>query len=265
MTTQRRRKLSDASEPWNTTLRDAFAVLETDPSVHPAAKMLRGVGDTVRGVVGLACRLHALQQVVDCIRIGIITIDGDDRLLSVNKAARRFLEQRSGLTDQKGKLTCTHGESAPAFAAALARARGAGAPPAEPRQATLAIPRSSGRRPLAVMVTSLAPEEFRALDVDSITAPVLITLSDPDADLDLRADSVASLLGLTLTEARVAVAIVADIGLDEYAKQAGVTIGTARWTVKQAMEKLGCRRQSELVRLVATSVAGVVLDPPPRA
>jgi DNA-binding CsgD family transcriptional regulator len=42
------------------------------------------------------------------------------------------------------------------------------------------------------------------------------------------------------------------------AEEARITINTARWTLKRVLAKTGCRRQSELVRLILASAAGVV-------
>jgi DNA-binding CsgD family transcriptional regulator len=44
----------------------------------------------------------------------------------------------------------------------------------------------------------------------------------------------------------------------EYAEQAGITPGTARWTLKRVLQKTGCRRQSELMLLLAASLAAIM-------
>ncbi len=46
--------------------------------------------------------------------------------------------------------------------------------------------------------------------------------------------------------------------LEEYAEHAGISSGTARWTLKKILEKTGCGRQSELMLLLAGSAVGMV-------
>lgn len=68
----------------------------------------------------------------------------------------------------------------------------------------------------------------------------------------------SQLFGLTPAEARLAAARAGRETVEEYAEQAGISRGTARWTLKHVMEKTGCRRQSELMLLLATSVAALL-------
>ena len=52
---------------------------------------------------------------------------------------------------------------------------------------------------------------------------------------------------LTPAEIRVAMALFQGKSVCEYAKSAGIAIGTARWHVRQVYEKSNVHRQSELI------------------
>jgi DNA-binding CsgD family transcriptional regulator len=86
----------------------------------------------------------------------------------------------------------------------------------------------------------------------------VLFVTDPARAMEAPADRLARVFELTPAEARLAVALVAAQPLDRYAEHAAITIGTARWTLKRVLLKTGCRRQSELVHLLATSAATLV-------
>lgn len=222
------------------------------PDLQLAVKLHRQIG-------ALRWRAHAAEKVLDGLSMGVVTLDREGRVIRVNRAAESLLARRAGFTVRQGKLRCTHRNSEPGFAAAVARAA-AGPNDASVLAGTaLAIEREPLSRPLGVLVAPVLPQEagqpLLPAELRNRVA-VLVTISDPDAEVALPAERVARIFALTPAEARIAVALAAGATLDEYAEQAGVTLGTARWTVKRALEKTGCRRQSELVRLIATSVAG---------
>ena len=57
-----------------------------------------------------------------------------------------------------------------------------------------------------------------------------------------------SSLGLTPAETRLAIALFKGQSVEAYAKEAGISINTARWHVKQIFAKTGVKRQSELIQ-----------------
>ena len=89
-------------------------------------------------------------------------------------------------------------------------------------------------------------------------AALIVIATDPEHVARAPAAQLAALFGLTPAEARLAAALAARQSLEEYADAAQITIGTARWTLKRVLEKTGCRRQSELVHLLVTSVVGLL-------
>jgi DNA-binding CsgD family transcriptional regulator len=68
-------------------------------------------------------------------------------------------------------------------------------------------------------------------------------------------------LALTRAELRLAVALFHGRSVEGYAKEAGISINTARWHVKQIYQKAGVRRQTELIHLLLKKPGGMVRTP----
>lgn len=83
---------------------------------------------------------------------------------------------------------------------------------------------------------------------------VLVLLRDPTQQ-KASIEVLRQLFGLTLSEARVAAAIAEGIAPEEIAGRLGVSWGTVRSHLRQALAKTGTHRQSELAALVNRSVA----------
>ena len=64
-------------------------------------------------------------------------------------------------------------------------------------------------------------------------------------------------LSLTPAETRLAIAMFKGQSVEAYAKEAGISINTARWYVKQIYAKTGVKRQTELIQLLLKSAARI--------
>ena len=64
-------------------------------------------------------------------------------------------------------------------------------------------------------------------------------------------------LSLTPAETRIAIALFKGQSVEAYAKEAGISINTARWYVKQIYAKTGVKRQTELIRMFLKTTARI--------
>jgi DNA-binding CsgD family transcriptional regulator len=64
-------------------------------------------------------------------------------------------------------------------------------------------------------------------------------------------------LSLTPAETRIAIALFKGQSVEAYAKEAGISINTARWYVKQIYAKTGVKRQTELIRMLLKTTAHI--------
>jgi DNA-binding CsgD family transcriptional regulator len=88
-----------------------------------------------------------------------------------------------------------------------------------------------------------------------VPRPAIIAYVQSDTrTLGDRHEQIASLFGLAGSEARLALALSRGMSITEAAEHLGVTVATARDYAKKTYAKMGARGQSDVVRMVLTSV-----------
>jgi DNA-binding CsgD family transcriptional regulator len=208
-----------------------------------------------------------LTAALDRMPLAAILCDRLGRAVWLNRAAEEMLRRGDGLRVREGRVEAAAGNGVSAelrrlIAGAAAeglhvKRSGAPRPDAGIDEAggTLHLPRPWPARPLAAMVTPL-PMPASAIDIalDATRPAALLLINDPDRAVQFPTDRLARAFGLTGAEAKLAAALATGSSLSAYAEAAQITIGTARWYLKQALAKTGAHRQSELVRHVITAV-----------
>jgi DNA-binding HTH domain-containing proteins len=178
-----------------------------------------------------------------------MVLDGTARVIRANAAAQRALAGRDGIGVAQGRLSITDPEAAREVERRV-------------REATFSLPdtaRSDDTSRISVgRPSGLAPYRLELLPLPGRSSPgpahrtaLLAVLHDPLQPAGRPADELRRRFGLTPAEARLAQAIGQGSTTREYAEERGVSVGTARFQMKQVLAKTGCRRQSDLVRLIA--------------
>ncbi|MGH1482829.1 MAG: helix-turn-helix transcriptional regulator [Geminicoccales bacterium] len=198
-------------------------------------------------------RQHLLQQAFDRLSDAIFFLGHGNNILIANRAAYEMTKTDNGLRTINGALTTTHRPTADKLRALVTRVA-ADAPDEVRRFDALAIPKPSGGRALHLLampaITSME-ENFAAFLSGKSIAFVMV--SDPDQQPALPEERLQAIFGLTPAEAKLAAALASGMSVGDYAPEAGVTENTARWTLKQVQAKTDCRRQADLVRLLAAT------------
>lgn len=120
--------------------------------------------------------------------------------------------------------------------------------PVAKRGGALRLTDTAGRRHL-VHVLPLPPHLAVA---DACTRPLAIVLSTANAGTTAGLGRLlAMLFGFTAAETRIAAALLADLTLEEMAAQWQVKVSTVRMQIKSMLSKADCRRQVELMRVLA--------------
>lgn len=189
-------------------------------------------------------RGERLRSLLDSLRFGIVMCSVGARVQWVNRQATSMLGQDAALCLQGEHL---HGRSAADTQALLAALSSA---LREGPQRVGYLRLGDGDRALHV---AIRPGE----DLVSL----MLVVSSAAQALDLPAGALESLFGLTPTEARLLGAIATGSSVEDYARQRGVSVGTARVQLKQIQSKTGQHRQSDLVRLVLSSAAAHLSGP----
>ena len=81
-------------------------------------------------------------------------------------------------------------------------------------------------------------------------AAAIVLVSDPDAEISSRIETMRERFGLTPAEATFATEMVRGDGRQAAADRLGITVGTARSHLSRIFDKTGVTRQAELVRLL---------------
>ncbi len=190
---------------------------------------------------------RSYEQAIDQLPVGVVVLHVSGDVMHANEAAHGIIGESDGVRLIDGRIVLDDREAQAALVAALSATKQPD--PGSGPGALFSAQRPSGRRALHLVVSpplERVPAAAEAGVVLWIVAPDEIRPPDPDR--------LATLLGLTPAEARAAAAIAAGRTVKEYAAQSGVSEGTARWTLKQVLNKTGMRSQADLVRLVVGSV-----------
>jgi len=114
----------------------------------------------------------------------------------------------------------------------------------------IAVPRSSERSPLAVLVGSTRGEEG---DEETVSPLVVLLATDPDARPEIQRSALSELYGMTGAEADVAGMLAEGFSPDEIAHELGISMNTVRTHMKRVFEKTRVGRQADLVRVLLTN------------
>ena len=195
---------------------------------------------------------------LDLLNIGLALADPSGSLLLANRTAKHILEMRDGLQlTSRGVLQSSlysWGVDVLQQAAKAARAE-------EPKtnDVVLAVQRSSGKRPLTLLVHSangVAENGYPA----TTAAPVFIIL-DPEVPVEVDAAKLYRLYGLTSTETRLANLLMQGKSLKDCCYELGIRGPTGRGHLHRIFKKTHVKRQSQLVSLLFKSIGLVCRKP----
>ena len=199
------------------------------------------------------------EYVLESSGIGVVLVEGDCTVLSVNATARTIMDH-TGLLAMRGGRLCAAAQAdntaLRGAAEAMAQAQGPRLDPACYASVALADV-ASGQR-LTLLVRPGPP-------YGPVSAPMrrtaAVIVRDPAMPATLPPADLVSLFALTPAEARLATRLADGEGLDEAAAALGVTRNTARSQLQAIFAKTGVNRQGDLVRVLLGSAASNVRGP----
>jgi DNA-binding CsgD family transcriptional regulator len=221
-------------------------------------------------------------QLLDVLRVGCVLCGPDGLVHWANATAHGIFAQHDRLWLRQDRLTCSNVQETTTLhtvinqataraqtargvrtTSSLGEPRGAPSDRARARNAAgwgdgaacFAIGQGGGGGALHVMlVPASAAHGAGACTHQREEGRALMLLTDPHSITSLSAKRTSRLFGLSPAEARVAAALCEGLSVSEYAAAHGITSGTARFQLKQALAKTGSERQSDLVRKIFSSV-----------
>ncbi|KRR08304.1 helix-turn-helix transcriptional regulator [Bradyrhizobium valentinum] len=188
---------------------------------------------------------------LDGLQQGFLLVDAEARPLFVNRVARALLDSRDGLRLEAGALSASDADGGRTLRGLIKSCAGDASVVAG-SGGDVALPRGSERLPLDVVVTPVKQETAKAVLpwTFSQRAIAIVLVSDPEGEIQARAEDLRQRFGFTPAEAAFALEIVKGDGRQAAADRLGITVGTARSHLSSIFDKTGSRRQAELVRLL---------------
>jgi DNA-binding CsgD family transcriptional regulator len=116
-----------------------------------------------------------------------------------------------------------------------------------------------GSTGLQVMMHPVSGRELVSAGSRGPQRRVLLVLSAPGEIPTLPPDLIGRVFALSPAESRVAAALFSGLTINEYATMTGVTVGTARFQLKQVLAKTQASRQADLIRQICSSVIAQAL------
>lgn len=196
--------------------------------------------------------LQALIDTLDRLTICTLILSGTGRILRANSAARHLLDAHEVALSNDGSLELTHRAANKELQGLIAKALSASRDRnTQPFVEAMRLARTSDHH-VGVLVRSLHPTGISTAH-DSAPAVVVYFAGSGQAQPIERL--VTQLFDLTPSEAHLATLLATGSSLTEAAERLGLTENTVRTYCKTILNKVGVRRQTELVRLILRSVA----------
>ncbi len=197
----------------------------------------------------------AARMVAGLVPIGIVYLDAHGHVVGANAHAERLLTEEDCLSLRQRRLRTTSRGDDAALDAAIAMAQ----EPGTCRTAQLVPLRESPPGGRIVMCILPVPrrEAQVPLSVRS-RAETIVLITGAEALASWPIPVAAKALGLTPAEADLALALARGEDLQAHATARGLSLETARWRMKQILQKTSSRRQSDVVRLVLTTLGRLV-------
>lgn len=190
----------------------------------------------------------ALTTILSKLAVAIFLIDQAGCIVLANAAAQSLILVGDGLQATNRRLRGSNLTADRALRQAIndALLRDHNGP-----HATEAVVPRPGCHPLLLSIVPLGgdgtPEQAGAM--------AMVVVMDPEARTWSRLNGVAQAYGLTAAESRLLAVIVEGDGVDVAAQRLGITRSTAKTHLQHIFAKTFTSRQSELVRLVVSTVA----------
>jgi DNA-binding CsgD family transcriptional regulator len=220
------------AKPFNQTAIDALG------SLRPHVLRAEQVRQRLNGAKAL---VRDAMAALDHIAQAVMLVDSGAAVMHANRTAEVALGSGDGLRSNRAGLVCEHVDDTAKLRRLIGQA------PATALGGMLAVRRSSGRRPLSVLVAPLRGEPALPWGPRA-TATVII--ADPEAAISARGAQLRTLYGLTAAEVRTAEALLEHKPLADVAAKLGVTLATVRTLLQRAFDKTETHSQAELVRLM---------------
>jgi DNA-binding CsgD family transcriptional regulator/PAS domain-containing protein len=184
--------------------------------------------------------------------LGIFVLDSLGRIVHSNSAAQRHIGNGFVVTGER--LSAAFASDQNALKSALLSMLRASPADLIDDPGPILIRRPNSERPLVTYVLPVRDSQGDAIAQFLVSAKAIVLVVDPDPSEPPDPAIVRDILGLTLSEARLAALVGTGISLHEAAQTLQISGNTARSVLKRVFEKVGVSRQGELSALLTRLV-----------
>ena len=192
---------------------------------------------------------EALADFIDRLPGAVMLVTADGRVEHANESARAIFAARDGLCVASGVLEAKSLQPRSRLRRLIGEA--AARDPDRRAGGAMSVPRPSGKRPYAVLVTPARGDPALTYHHDPLA---LVCVSDLESQPRLATKSLRDVFGLTAAEAQIARWLFEGASLRETAEATGVSVATVRNQLARIFEKTGVNRQAALISLMLRTV-----------
>lgn len=207
------------------------------------------IGATHEAALGMASR-----ELLAYFRYGVLVLERGARVAIANAEAERIARSDDGISIHHGQLRLGSMKLQIQFESVVRAALSLQSRAAKTRRTIFHVPRPSGAMRYEMLVSSREQPFEGAPALRGLGC--LVLLSDPIAITRVSPAQLMNDYGLTLAEARVAIALQESVSLRDAASGLQVSIHTARSHLRSIFAKLQISTQAQLVRMLAASIRG---------
>jgi DNA-binding CsgD family transcriptional regulator len=204
---------------------------------------------------------HAGLESLDSLAVGVLVVHSDGWILQMNQYARELLSASDGLSLVFGHLAAWNLREKAEMLGTIRQASMAAMGNGLAGGGTLTVHRPSGKRPYILFVS---PLRSSLLLCGKQKAGAVVFVIDPEREPEVDEEALMRIHGLTPSQARLAAALARGRDLDQYCDEASIGRNTARTHLRLLFEKLGVKRQAELVALLMRTLGLVQLPKHPK-
>jgi len=193
-------------------------------------------------------------EALDSIDIGLGVINGVGRLLFANRTAEKIIATRDGLEIRQGVLRSLTRCDPPLYTLVRQAAQAGSDSSSVPSSETVAVPRSSGKRPLTLIIRSLS----RTTSHPNAARPAAVVfILDPELPIQPTYSTLQPLYGFTASECRLARLLMEGNTLDDCCESLEIRASTGRRHLANMFTKAGVKHQGQLISILLKSVGTV--------
>ena len=200
-------------------------------------------------LAALAPETGGQESALDCLRFGVITLDGYGRIAFMNKYASALLNSKQVIYAKESRLKTVDHNAQNLLDRVIDQAFRA------QKSATLTLPRPAATGLSLCVIAASDQRDFLGMANRSVT----IFISDPDDRAITNVAYIAKRWQLSPLEARFALQLLKGQSIKEIATVLELTHSTAQWYCKQIMQKLGVKRQPEMILKLMNDLS-LILD-----